>query len=129
VELSPREHRRAPATTRHMSRNPSDQVRSGCGSFAHHVWEGALMAGRPRKLKAVPDEPVGNDRKLTPAIEETLASLELRPEDAGIARLALQYARTIDRAEAIAAQAAKLPFDPDTAEAVEQLRKRVSAQV
>jgi len=87
------------------------------------------MAGRSRKLAAVPDEPVGNDRKMAPAVEETLASLELRPEDAGLARLAMSYARTIDRAEAIAAQAAKLPFDPDTAEAVEQLRKRVSAQV
>lgn len=60
-------------------------------------------------------------------IEETLASLENRPEDAGVRAIALEYARTIDRAAIIAAQVAKLPFDPDSADAVDQLRKRVSA--
>jgi hypothetical protein len=83
------------------------------------------LAGRKR-VEA--EESAGNDRKLTPAVEETLGTLQLAPEDAAVARLALSYARTIDQAAAIAALAAKLPFDPDTAEAVEQLRKRVSAQ-
>lgn len=81
------------------------------------------MAGR---RSAEPDQ---NDRKMLPAVEETLANVEIRPEDAGLARLALQYARTIDQAAAIAAQAAKIPFDPDTEEELKKLRNRVSAQV
>lgn len=62
------------------------------------------------------------------SVAETLKNLELQPEDAALAALALKYAETIDRAAAIAAAAAKIPFDPDTAEQVENLRKRVSAQ-
>lgn len=87
------------------------------------------MPPRTRKLAAVSDESAQNERKLAPAVDETLGNLDLSPQDAALARLAQQYARTIDQAAAIAAQAARLPFDPDTAEAVEQLRKRVSAQV
>lgn len=86
------------------------------------------MPPRKRTLKPVPDaaaEPKG----ITPKIEATLAALELRPEDAGIAELALRYARTIDRAEAIAARAAQIPFDPDSADEVKRLAQRVSAQV
>jgi hypothetical protein len=68
-----------------------------------------------------------DDRKLTPAVEETLSQLELAPEDVGIARLAVGYARTIDQAAAIAAQAQRIPFDPDTADEVKRLAARVSA--
>lgn len=87
------------------------------------------MPGRSRKLAAVPEDSAGDERKLTPAVEESLGKLVLAPEDAALARLALTYARVMDGAAAIAAQAARIPFDPDSAEAVEQLRKRVSAQV
>lgn len=87
------------------------------------------MAGRSRKLASVPDEAPANDRKLTPAVEETLEKLTLQPEDAALARLVLSYARTIDQAAAIAAHAAKIPFDPDTADEVKRLASRVSAQV
>lgn len=64
---------------------------------------------------------------MLPAVEETLAHVEIQPEDAGLARLALGYARTIDQAQAIAAQAAKIPFDEDTAEEVRRLAARVAA--
>lgn len=83
------------------------------------------MSTRQRKA---PEQTETSERKLVPAVEDTLAQLELAPEDAGIARLALGYARTIDRAEAIAAQAARIPYDPDTSEEVKRLAARVSAQ-
>jgi len=38
------------------------------------------------------------DDLLLPAIEVTLAALDLKPEDAAVAQLARLYARTIDRA-------------------------------
>jgi hypothetical protein len=82
---------------------------------------------RGRKLTAVPDESkVG---PLTAAVLETLGKVELRPEDAAIQALAEAYARTMDRAAAIAARAAALPPDPDVMEELDRLRKRVSAQV
>lgn len=87
------------------------------------------MPSRPRKLAAATGETAQEDRKLLTAVDETLANLDLSPQDAALAQLARRYAATIDRAEAISAQAAKIPFDPDSAEAVEQLRKKVSAQV
>lgn len=99
------------------------------GSRAWIDSEAVAMPGRSRKLAAVPAETASTERKLVPAVEETLSNLVLDPGDAALSRLAMQYARTIDQAAAIAAQAARIPFDPDSAEAVEQLRKRVSAQV
>lgn len=85
------------------------------------------MPPRGRKLAAVPEKAAEKTAGLAAKVQETLDKLELRPEDAALAALALEYGRTVDRAAAIAAQAAKIPFDPDTAEAVEQLRKRVTA--
>lgn len=62
-------------------------------------------------------------------VRETLDALELQPEDVGIAELAVEYAAAMDRAAAIAAAAAKIPYDEDTAEEVKKLRARVSQQV
>lgn len=82
----------------------------------------------PRKrLTAVPEDKAENGRGLAAKVQETLDKLELRPEDTALAALAVQYARTLDRCEAIAADARRVPFDPDTAEALESLRKRVGA--
>lgn len=81
---------------------------------------------RKRNLAAVPGD-AQETRGLIGKVEETLGKLPLQPEDAALAELARQYARTVDRAAAIAADAARIPFDPDSAEAVEQLRKRVAA--
>ena len=39
------------------------------------------------------------DHLLGPAIEETLSALRLEGADAGVAQMARQYARTIDRAK------------------------------
>ena len=79
-----------------------------------------------RRLAAVPSEPkVG---AMTAAVLDTLGKLALAPEDAALAKLAEEYGRTIDRAAAIAAQAAALPKDPDIVEELEKIRKRVSAQ-
>lgn len=82
------------------------------------------MASRQRKL---PDAADDTDRKITPAVESTLGTLALEPEDAALARLALGYARTIDQAAAIASAAQRIPYDPDTAEQVKRLAARVSA--
>lgn len=80
------------------------------------------MAGRART--AIPPSSTMAEK-----VAETLENLALQPEDAAVAALALKYAETLDRTAAIAAAAAKLPFDPDTAEAVEALKKRVAAVV
>lgn len=79
---------------------------------------------RTRKLAAVPDEKRGG---LAAKVEETLQNVVSPPEDTALRALALEYARTIDRAAAIAADVAKVPFDPESADAIEQLRKRVTA--
>lgn len=83
------------------------------------------MAPRARTTaKAAELPPVG----LAGKVAETLGNLTLRPEDAALAALAVEYAQTIDRAHIIAARAAKIPFDPDSAEEVKRLAQRVSAQ-
>lgn len=61
-------------------------------------------------------------------VSETLGKLQLQPEDAAIAAVALEYATTMDRAAAIAAAAAKIPYSEDTEEELRKLRSRVSAQ-
>ena len=78
---------------------------------------------------STPGRPNGAPRtqKLSPSVEEALKYATLQPEDAAVADLARSYARTIDNAAAIAERAAKIPFDPDTAEEVAKLRARVSA--
>lgn len=81
----------------------------------------------PRRRATAAPTADTSDRKLVPAVEETLAHVVLQPEDAALARLALSYARTIDTAAAIAAQADRIPFDPDTADEVKKLRAKVSA--
>lgn len=85
------------------------------------------MAGRSRKLASVPDEAAENKRGLAAKVTETIEKLTLAPEDVAVAALAVQYARTLDRCEAIAADARKMPFDPDSVEALDQLKKRVAA--
>ena len=85
------------------------------------------MPPRGRKLTAVPAQPkVGT---MTAGVLATLGELELLPEDEALKVLAEEYARTMDRAAAIAAKAASLPPDPDITEELNRLRKRVSAPV
>lgn len=88
-----------------------------------------MAAARIAKAAQTSAKTVQPGGKLTRAVRESLENLQVQPEDAGLCALVTEYAVTMDGAAAIAAQVAKLPFDPDTADAVEQLRKRVSAQV
>lgn len=72
------------------------------------------------------------DRLLLPAVTSTLESLELAPEDAAAARLAESYARTLDQARAVEAQADRVlrrakGEDPELAEEVQALRAKLSA--
>lgn len=66
-------------------------------------------------------------------VKITLDALELNGVDVAIASLSLEYAKTLDRAAAIAAHAAKLekllsaPKDIDLADQVRALRQRVAA--
>lgn len=83
-----------------------------------------VEVGVARSSKPAED---ASDKKMVPAVEETLEHVVLQPEDAALARLALSYARTIDKAAAIAAQADRIPFDPDTAEEIKKLKAKVSA--
>jgi hypothetical protein len=62
-------------------------------------------------------------------VAETLGKLALQPEDAALAALAVRYGETIDEAAVLAAAAAAVPFDPDTAVQVARLRQRVEAHV
>lgn len=62
-------------------------------------------------------------------VRETLDNLQIQPEDAGIAALAVEYADTIDRAADLAEAAANIPYDPDTAQMVARLKQRVEAHV
>lgn len=66
---------------------------------------------------------------MTGKVRETVGHLQLQPEDAGIAELALRYAETMDRAAELAELAAQVPYDPDTAVQVARLRQRVEAHV
>lgn len=91
--------------------------------------QGVRVPPRKRNLAAVPDVAERAKGEIERNVAETLEKLELQPEDAGLRTLALHYARVIDRAEAIAAQARKIPFDPDSADEVKRLAARVSAQV
>lgn len=84
------------------------------------------MPARTRTLASVPAPAPG---KMAEKVRETVDKLDLQPEDVGIVAVAMEYAAAIDRAAAIAAAAAKIPFDPDTAEEVKKLRARVSQQV
>lgn len=72
------------------------------------------------------------DRLLAPVVAEALGKLELAPEDGAAARLAERYAREIDGAGAVAAQADKVlrqvRDDPDTAELVAALRAKLGAR-
>lgn len=85
------------------------------------------MPPRKRSLAAVKDDAAPSKGGLAEKVQATLDKLELRPEDAALAALALEYGRTIDRAAIIAAQASKIAFDPDSAEEVARLRAKVSA--
>lgn len=61
------------------------------------------------------------------AVRETLEKVQAAPEDAGVRALALRYGRTIDEARVLAEEAARLPYDPDTAVQVARLKTRVEA--
>lgn len=87
------------------------------------------MPPRTRRSLSVVGDGEQDARGLAEKVRETLEKLEIRPEDAALAALTVEYARTIDQAKVIAARAAKVPYDPDTAEELANLRKRVSAQV
>ena len=60
-------------------------------------------------------------------VRETVDKLELQPEDAAVAALAVEYGETIDRAAELADAAGALPYDPDTAAMVARLKARVEA--
>lgn len=62
-------------------------------------------------------------------VRDAIGALELSPEDAALAQLAIRYAETIDRSAAIAAQASRLAKDPEVAEEVRRLAARVQAHV
>lgn len=67
--------------------------------------------------------------ELEAAAVETLAAIPTEAQDAGCRALVLRYARTIDQASAIAADAASVPFNPDDAQALDRLRRRLDAHV
>lgn len=87
------------------------------------------MATRTRnpRLAAVKGGKRTDAPGLAPKVQETLDRLTLAPEDVAVAAVALEYAKTIDRAAAIAARLADLPASPDVEEEVGRLRARVSA--
>lgn len=74
------------------------------------------------------------ERTALAAVSATLAELDLDPRDQGAARLAELYARRLDIAGAVAAQAdralreARLGGDPTLIEQVEALKTRLSEQ-
>lgn len=75
------------------------------------------------------------DDLLAPAVAETLGALQLVAEDAAAARLASTYARALDRAGAIEAQADRVlrkadgeDGDPELYELVAALKAKLSAQ-
>lgn len=89
------------------------------------------MAGKGRRpgdrattLRVAPAPSPG---ELENRVREALENLELKPEDAGVQAIALQYARTVDEARELAEAAAQMPYDPDTAVMVARLRQRVEA--
>jgi hypothetical protein len=49
-------------------------------------------------LPAEGEAPRPEDERLAPALEETIAALELKPEDAGVVQLARRYVDVIDKA-------------------------------
>jgi hypothetical protein len=58
-----------------------------------------MRARRRAALEADPDAPLRDaDELLSPAVAETLAALDLKPEDAAAAKLAERYAAIIDAA-------------------------------
>lgn len=58
-----------------------------------------LRARRAASIEADPEAPLRDaDELLAPAVEGTLANLELKPENQAAAQLARQYARVIDQA-------------------------------
>jgi hypothetical protein len=60
----------------------------------------ALRARRAASIEAHPDAHLRSaDELLAPAIAETIASLDLKPEDAAAARVAERYAAVIDAAK------------------------------
>ncbi len=85
-------------------------------------------AGAGRGSRSGAREETAAPAALAENVRQSIAALDLRPEDQAVARLAVRYAETIDRAAAIAAQAAKIAFDPDSADEVARLRAKVSAQ-
>jgi hypothetical protein len=87
------------------------------------------MAGKGRKLAAVPDDASGKRGGIAGSVQETLDKLPLSPEDAALRAVALGYASTIDRAAAIAAAAGLIEETEDNAEQLARLRAKVSAQV
>lgn len=72
------------------------------------------------------------DRQLTPSVLAALDGLELADEDVAVARLAEHYAREIDRADVIAAQADRvlreIDGDEEAAELVAALRAKLGAR-
>lgn len=92
------------------------------------------MPPKPRPVAVVPGQgsaaPADEPRGLAHQVHKTLSELDLRPEHAAIAALAVEFAKTMDRAAAIAAQAARIvPESEAAAEELERLRKRVAAHV
>lgn len=72
------------------------------------------------------------ERLLEPAVEATLSALELKDEDLALSRLAVRYARELDQAAAVAAQADRVlravSDDPELSELVSALKGKLSAR-
>jgi len=76
------------------------------------------------------------ERSLEAAVEVTLSALDLEPEDLAISRLSLRYARELDQAAAVAAQADKVlraigrsdDAPEDVLEMVSALKAKLSAR-
>jgi hypothetical protein len=96
-----------------------------------------LLSRREREVDVT--EPRGlqsADRLLAPAVTASLAVLDLPPEDQAAGKLAESYARSLDQAAAVEAQADKVlravsagpDADPDLVELVSALRSKLSAR-
>lgn len=70
------------------------------------------------------------DRLLAPAVDDSLAALDLDPVDAALAKVAEKYAREIDGAAAAAGQADRvlreIDDDPDLSELVGALKAKLA---
>lgn len=72
------------------------------------------------------------DRLIEPAVQASIDALDLEDADQAVAKLALRYARELDQASAVAAQAGRvldrISSDSDDFELVSALKAKLSAR-